>query len=177
MIKIQVKNKKTSAIVKTLASQAIPDELTVGVTYLQFKDLVKEGIPIHGFIGWVEVPLATLDEKVPETFPNATKQVQSRGVDGKFLADNPDTPETDEAWTGEQKKWREYCAFKENKKMALLQIGWRDNNGNRPEVVPAGELNLWIDHFGVDNIYTKSDGKQKIKNEYTPKTDEGMEVL
>jgi len=156
MLKLDIRNKKDLSLVQKLAKREIPDVLRTGITNKQFVTLINDEVPIDGFVGYVEVDKAVLDLDVPENFPNSFVQI-------------------DEEKT-RQKTWREYCVYKENGKLALLQIGYRDSNGNRSGEVKNDELLLWVEHFGIENIMTKSKGKQRILNKYTPEEDIQGEV-
>lgn len=120
---------------------------TPSITHAEFVAAINSSEPIIGFIGAVEVPLATLDEQVPESFTGSTVVV---GVDGDTVLNLT---------------WCEFCNYRENDTSALLIIGKTDANGNRKDVVGDTELREWVSYFGVENVLTKSEMLAKINNE------------
>lgn len=93
---------------------------------------------IHGFIGGLEVDTAVLKEEVPETFTNS-RYTDEEGVE--------------HVYTWEQYS-RTFPSVNEGK--SLIQVGHCDTNGNFQKPIPASEFTTWADHWGVENLLTKS---------------------
>ncbi len=140
-------NNKENATIIELANKTIPDQLDVGMSRTQFETLIADDIPIHGFVGCVEVAKYVLDDAVPAGFPERS-----------YINENDEEA---------IKKWREYVSFFENDTHAVMIVGCRDTNGNRKDIVPYDELTVWIDHFGLANVFTSSETKHKIQADYS----------
>lgn len=104
-----------------------------------FETNIADGSNIHGFIGAVRMLNSKLTDLVPADWPYAKK------------ADNS------------AKNFSEYgIVISISETESLVVVGYRDENGNRKGHVDNTELRLWVSHFGVSEVLTKSEMKVLI---------------
>lgn len=110
----------------------------IGITHDELIKAYQNKEEIINFVGGIEVETGILNKEVPENFPNPHKV----------------------------KLFKEYCNNTTNKEKtkSILIIGFRDENGNRKKVVSSKEFYIWADHFGIENIMTKSEMITKLKH-------------
>jgi len=144
-IMINISGKENIPVVQELRTLSGDSVITAGCTQGQLQELLANEVEVNGALVFVRVE--SLDEEVPETFPNSRV--------------------TDEEGNVTVKTWREYANWWEKDGKALLQVGATDANGNRADVVMNDELRVWADHFGAENLITKSAGQQIIRDEFT----------
>lgn len=105
---------------------------------------------IVGFIGGIETDSSILSEEVPSNFVKSTILDEEEN----------ETPRT----------WEDYCNYKISldETKVFLFMGETDSRGNRQFPVTSEEFYDWADHFGVDNLTTKSEMHALIESpEYT----------
>jgi hypothetical protein len=129
------------------------------------------GTPIDdGFIGSVELTELEAYGLVPDTFPNSSQAkmfdeiVYDEENETSYNVQSAHVDENDNVIM-EQVNWIEYCGFIKNRVKTLAKsingklicgIGSRDNNGHGHIVLNA-EFRMFADHFGIENILTKSE--------------------
>ncbi len=151
-VKIYASGYQTVAVAKRLADVSqVPTVFEVDndtLTRADVVDLVQANIPFDGLVAFTEINIGTLNNNVPATFPNST-------------ISDPDP---------RQKKWKEYALYKVNNAgtKALVTVGWRDENGNRPYPIDSSEFLLWVKLRGAANILLKSEAVALIASDYTP---------
>lgn len=122
-------------------------EIKPSMTHDEMVSAYNAEIPIYGFHGGVEVDASTLSEPVPSEWPNSA-----------------------ESWEDEvhHKTFSEYCQYfpSKNAGKVLLKVGCVDANKNRPYPVDNNEFRLWADHFGIDNLKTKSEFQSLVNTDY-----------
>ncbi len=146
-------------------------------THEEVAQWISDNDIINNFIGWVEVIDSFVMENVPSDFPDyqvqETKEVEETYVDEageeqtrtiiESVVDDNGNP------VMRSKTWEEYVGSLIHKSVnegkVLIPVGHRDVNGNRLKPVGNAEFRIWVEHFGISNILTKSEGKSLIEVE------------
>lgn len=126
-IRLDLTNHKDNTVIRNVIlrmfipdfASIIPDELEVDISedvpYQELKKIYDEGVPIHNIIGGFLVDRSVLDESVPVGFDNSILTISEEET--------------------RQKTWREYTITYEKATKGLITIGWRNEKGNRQEIV------------------------------------------
>jgi len=152
-----------------------------GVHHDELLEWISNEDEINNFVGCFELDSNISEQEVPDTFPNnklpnmITEEYTETIIDPEteeetIITKTREVVETDDE--GEVvyriKKWNEYAIIREsvNNGKVLLVLGERNYPlMNRQDTVKSEEFYLWVNHFGTDNIKTKSEYISLIKRD------------
>jgi hypothetical protein len=129
----------------TIQELSVPDIIEADVNLIQAQYLLTNNIPFDGVQAYVEIPIADLDNDVPNNFIHS---------------------EISDDGTPRQRTWAEYTWHLTNATNALLKVGRHKQNGTRPKPVTSAELKDWIAEFGAGELIFPAAAKTKIEEEY-----------
>ena len=137
------------------------------MTREEFETAISDGTHIKGFIGWVETTKTKSNALVPDTFPNYNKPLME---DYDEEVTTTTINEDGEEVVMVAKTFREYVGglFREGvattSTKCMIPVGYRNAHGNRHSHVTDEELRLWVSHFTLAKIKTKSEAHTLLKS-------------
>lgn len=157
------------------------NNVKIGVTHEDMVSRYHEGNYPIDFIGGIEITAEESLSLVPKSFPNSSKLVYEEYEDTEMYFDEKTMEEktrpiiknrvkVDEDGDNvtEQKNWIEYSGVRGKLRDSIndkkiLEVGYRNHNSNKSRV-DENTFKRFADHFGIENIMTKSEMENIDRN-------------